>query len=214
VTAFPGSPRVLKAGLVLVDPDTHALQRVIVLQYNPDQITRTLQVKKAGEGADRSQLLRLIAPPVEEIKLDAEVDATDQLEAGDSTVQDIGLQGVLAALETTIYPTVAQLRANDQLAARGTLEIAPMETGLMLLVLNRRRIVPVTVTSLSITEEAFDPSLNPIRAKISLGLRVLSVYDLGFPRGSLYLVYQQEKERLAAGFGVGTLAALGQTRIV
>lgn len=214
MSSFPGSPRVLKAGLVLVDPDTHALQRMIVLQYNPDSLTRTLQVKGAGDQADRSQILRLVAPPTEEIKLEAEIDAADQLEAGDATATDVGLQAVLAALETTIYPTLQQLRDNDQLAARGTLEIAPMETALMLFVWSRQRIVPVRLSSLSITEEAFDPQLNPIRAKVSLGLRVLNVYDLGFPRGSLYLVYQQEKERLASLFGSGSLASLGTTRIV
>lgn len=214
MSGFVGSPRVLKAGLVLVDPDTHALQRVITLQYNPDSLTRTLQVKGTGDNADRSQQLRLVAPPTEELKLEAEIDAADQLEAGDTTVQQIGLQAVLAALETTIYPTLQQLRDNDQLAARGTLEIAPMETALMLFVWSRERIVPVRMTSLSITEEAFDPNLNPIRAKVSLGLRVLNVYDLGFPRGSLYLVYQQEKERLAAVLGTGALTSLGATRIV
>ena len=55
------------------------------------------------------------------------------------------------------------------------------------------------ITDLEVTEEAFDPRLNPIRAKVSLGMRVLSVSDVSFlsPAGALYMVYQIEKEALA-----------------
>jgi len=62
-----------------------------------------------------------------------------------------------------------------------------------------------------VTEEGFDPALNPIRARVSLGMRVLSVDDLGFDAkgGSLYLIYQQQKERFAAQGGSATLGQLG-----
>ena len=62
----------------------------------------------------------------------------------------------------------------------GTLEIVPAEAPLTLFVWSKNRMLPVRITEFSITEEAFDPALNPIRAKVSLGLRVLSVNDLGF----------------------------------
>ena len=67
------------------------------------------------------------------------------------------------------------------------------------------------ITDFSITEEAFDPALNPIRAKVSLGMRVLSVDDLGFDSkgGSLFMSYQQQKEQLAAGAARATLSTLG-----
>jgi hypothetical protein len=42
MTTFPNSPRLLKGGIVLIDPDTSAVVRVIALQYNPDTLTRTL----------------------------------------------------------------------------------------------------------------------------------------------------------------------------
>ena len=45
--------------------------------------------------------------------------------------------------------------------------IVPMESSLSLFVWSKDRIVPVRVTDFSITEEAFDPALNPIRAKVS-----------------------------------------------
>src|SRR5215831_19088734 len=102
MTSFPGSPRVLKGGLVLLDPNTFAVMPngIIALQYNPDTLTRTLKVKGATEGGDRSEALRLTGPPVETIKLDAEIDATDQLELADqnpATVQ-FGIFPQLAAL--------------------------------------------------------------------------------------------------------------------
>lgn len=214
MSAFPDSPRLVKGGLVLTDPTTGAVIRVIALQYNPDTLTRTLQVQGVGENGDRSEALRLKAPPVETIKLDAEIDATDQLEIGDPTTRDNGITPILAALETTIYPTTRQLQYNDSLASAGTLEILPMEAPLMLFVWGRTRIVPVRITDLSITEEAFDPALKPLRAKVSLGLRVLTIFDLGFSHrgGSFYMAYQREKERQAQ-LATTALAALGLTRI-
>ena len=76
---------------------------------------------------------------------------------------------------------------------------------------SRHRILPVRITECSITEEAFDPALNPIRAKVSLGLRVLSVDDLGFSHkgGSLFLGYLKNKEQLAQKFAGGTPGQLG-----
>jgi len=212
---FPGSPRVLKGGIVLLDPDTFTVlpNGVIVLQYNPDTLSRTLKIKGAEEGGDRSEALRLTGPPVETIKLDAEIDATDQLEFPEqnpNTVQ-FGIVPQLAALETLVYPLSTTLQANFNLAQQGTLEIMPMQAPLSLFVWSANRIVPVRLTDFSITEEAFDPTLNPIRAKVSLGMRVLTIDDLYFTDkgGSLYMAYQKQKESLAKLNQPGTLATLG-----
>ena len=214
MTSFTGSPRLVKGGIVLIDPETSAVQRIITLQYNPDTLTRTLQVQGVGgEGGDRSEALRLKGPPVETLKLDAELDATDQLEFPDQNKNTVeaGIHPELAALETIIYPASSQLLSNNRLAQAGTLEIAPMETALTLFIWSENRILPVRLTDFSVTEEAFDTNLNPIRAKVSLGMRVLSVDDLGFDHkgGSLYMSYHQNKERLAGMFTGGVLSALG-----
>lgn len=213
MSTFPNSPRLIKGGLVLLEPESGAVQRLITLQYNPDTLTRTLQIKAPSEGGDRSETLRLTGPPVETIKLDAEIDATDQLEFPDQNpnAAQLGIQPQLAALETIVYPTSSQIQQNTGLAQSGTLEIIPAEAPLTVFVWSKNRILPVRLTELSITEEAFDPALNPIRAKVSLGLRVLSVNDLppshkGF---SLFMSYQQQKERLAAKSQGGGLSALG-----
>ena len=212
MTTFPGSPPLLKAGLVLVDPASGAVRRVIALQYTPDTLTRTLQPQGVGgTSQNRSEALRLKGPPIETIKLDAEIDATDQLELGSGSAVEVGIADQLAALETIVYPAADALVANDALQAAGTLEIAPMESPLVLFVWGRNRVVPVRITDFSITEEAFDTALNPIRAKVSLGLRVLSVDDLGFDHrgGNVFLVYQRAKERLAGGAPARPLGALG-----
>jgi hypothetical protein len=218
MTTFPGAPRVLKGGIVLVEPETGTVARVIVLQYNPDTLTRTLQPRStAAEAGDRLEALRLTGPPVETFKLDAELDATDQLEFPDQhpNAVESGIQPQLAVLETLVYPLSSVLQQNDQLARAGTLEIAPIESQLTLLVWSKNRILPVRLTDFSITEEQFDTLLNPIRAKVSLGMRVLSINDLNFEhRGaSLYMAYQQQKERLAGMSERGTLATLGISRI-
>lgn len=213
MTTFPGSPRLIKGGIVMIDPETSAVQRIITLQYNPETLTRTLQVQGGGEGGGRSGALRLTGPPVETLKLDAEIDATDQLEFPDQnpTATQVGIHTQLAALETIIYPKSSQLLLNNSLAQSGTLEIAPMETPLTLFIWSKNRILPVRLTEFSITEEAFDPALNPIRAKVSLGMRVLSVDDLGFTHkgGSIFMAYLQQKERLADMSQGGVMSALG-----
>jgi hypothetical protein len=216
MTTFPGSPRLIKGGIVLIDSGTSAVQRVIVLQYSPDTLSRSFQVQAIGDSGDRSDALRLKGAPVETIKLEAEIDATDQLEFPDQNLVAtlFGIFPQLAALETLIYPTSLQLNNSNRLAKMGTLEIVPMETPLALFVWSKTRILPVRVTELSVTEEAFDPNLNPIRAKVSLGLRVLSVNDLGFDHkgGGLFMNYLQQKENFMAMNG-GILNALGITGI-
>lgn len=212
MSAFPGSPQLLKGGIVLLNPDTGQPVQIIALQYNPDTLTRTLQAQGIGpEPGDRLEALRLKAPPIETIKLEAEIDATDLMEKADSTTSQLGIFPQMAALETMVYPTSQQLQANDSQSQMGTLEIAPMEAPLALFVWSQMRVLPVRVTDFSITEEAFDANLNPIRAKVSLGMRVLTVNDLGFAHkgGNLFMTYLQQKEQLVSKAPMGTLSALG-----
>ncbi len=216
MSSFPGSPRLLKGGLVLIDPDTSQVLRIITLQYNPDTLTRTLQIRGVGqETGDRTEALRLKGPPAETIKVEAEIDATDQLELADSQTTQVGIHPQLAALETIVYPDSTQLQANNTEASFGTLEIAPLESPLTLFVWSKTRVLPVRLTEFSITEEAFDVNLNPIRAKVSLGMRVLTVDDVGFDHkaGSLFMSYLQQKEQLARRNNGGTLGGLGLTGI-
>jgi hypothetical protein len=213
--ASPTSPRLVKGGIVTLDPDTSVIQGVIALQYNPDSLSRTLQIQAMPGGQDgvRVDALRLRGPAVETIKLEAELDATDQLEVPNQFPLAVkyGLHPQLAQLEMLVNPTVETLMADDNLANAGTLEIVPLEQPLTLFVWSISRVIPVRLTDFSITEEAFDTQLNPIRAKVSLGLRVLSVDDLGFahPGGRLFMSYLTNKEALAAQAPTAALTVLG-----
>jgi len=211
MTGLSRSPRILKGGLVLMDRASGKILRTIVLQYNPEMLTRSLTVRGAGDDSDPVEALRLAGPPIETISLEAMLDATDGLEEADPVIGKVGVAADIAALETVIAPTTATLAAQDALAGRGAIEILPAVAPLVLFVWGAKRIVPVRITEFSVTEEAFDPALNPIRARISLGLRALTVNDLSYGSrgGALSLVQLRMKETLAAQARGGGLAALG-----
>lgn len=208
----PPQPRLIKGGIVVLSD----VQRVIALQYNPDSLSRTLQAQTAGgEGQDgRAEPMRFKGPPVETIKLEAEIDAADQMEKGDKIVGQWGILPQLSALESLVYPSTQQLIDTHNKASSGVLEIAPVLAPLALFVWSEKRVVPVKITDFSVTEEAFDPKLNPLRAKVHLGMRVLTAVELGFDSkgGSLYMEYQRQKERAAAQMHIA-LATLGIQRI-
>jgi len=205
------SPRLVKAGLVVADADKGSVIRVIPLQYNPTRLSRSFSLKTLGDHADRSEALRLTGPPIETITLEASIDAIDALERGDKDAAANGIGGYLAALELLTTPASAQLLAADRASQQGVLEILPMPQPLTLLVWGKSRIVPVRINSLSVTEEAFDPALNPIRATVSLALRVLTVDDLGFAArgGQIFLNHLVVKEQLARKLPASSLDTLG-----
>lgn len=198
-----------------MDIDTSVVKSVIALQYNPDSLSRTLQIQAVQGAQDgvRVDALRLRGPAVETIKIDAELDATDQLEFPKQfpVTAQFGLHPQLAQLEMLVNPTVNTLMADDSMAEAGRLEIIPLEQPLTLFVWSKSRVVPVRLTDFSITEEAFDPNLNPIRAKVSLGMRVLSVDDVGFthPGGHIFLSYLTSKQQLASKTTSVALSVLG-----
>lgn len=202
---------------MIINPVSGAVERIISLQYNPDNLTRSFQVQ--GLDSDQGQFseaLRIKGPPVETLKLDAELDATDMLESADSNTLESGLHAQLAALETIIYPKSSQLTANNKLANSGSLEIIPMEMPITLFIWNKNRILPVRITEFSITEEAFDVNLNPIRARISLGMKVLNADNLGFDNkgNAIFMNYLQNKEKLAGKAPGSSLSTLGINKII
>ena len=209
MTTFPNAPRVLKGALVAVDPNI-PVPSVIVFQYNPDTLTRTLKPRSPGGEGARAEAQRLSGPPEETIKVDVAIDATDQLERGDGIATSMGIYPQLSALEMLVYPRSALVIANTALLAAGTIEVIPPTAPLTLFIWGANRILPVRVTEFSITEEAHDPALNPIRALVSLGLQVLSYNDLSItsPGYYMFLAHQVVKEAMGALGTVSDLAAV------
>ena len=202
MSGFPGSPKTLKGGFVEMDSDGRKVLRTIAFQYNPDTLSRTLTPRSAkADSGDRIEGLRLVGPPAETMKIDIELDATDRLERPDDnpgTVAD-GIGPELADLEMMISPGSADFEAANRLALTGTIEVLPLPSPMLLLVLGANRTLPVRINDFSIVEEAFDVNLNPIRARISLGLRLLSIDDLayGSKGAELFMVALKRREKLS-----------------
>ena len=212
MSSFSGSPKLIKGGLVVLDVATGAVKRTIALQYNPDTLTRSYQVQGVGGegGGERAQPFRFKGPAVESIKLEAEIDATDFLERPEQNANAVqfGIAPQIAALEGLVNRELLALNEQSQ---SGTLEILPPEAPLVLFIWSASRVVPVRVTEFSVTEEAFDVALNPIRAKVSLGLRVMTTDDLGFDArgGGIFLNHLRTREALARRTGAASLQSLG-----
>ncbi len=204
MTTFPGSPRLLKGAVVGIDP-VMPVPTVVIFQYNPDTMTRTLQADAVSGDADRGEALRLKGPPRETIRVEVEIDAADQLEKAEFPATGMGVYPALSALEMLLYPKSLNMILNNVLTNAGMVEIVPQEAPLILFAWGLKRVLPVRLTELTITEEAYDPTLNPIRAKVTLGMRVLNYNDLGFthPGGVIFLAHQIAKETMSI---IGTAA--------
>jgi len=209
MSSFPGSPRLQKGAIVGIDP-VQPVPNIVIFQYNPDAMTRTLQASTAGGDTDRGEALHLKGPPQEMIRLEIEIDATDQLEQGQFPATGMGIYPVLSSLELFLYPKSSQVIANEVLMNLGMIEIVPPEAPLTLFAWGFKRVLPVRLTELSITEEAFDPALNPIRARVTLGMRVLNYNDLGLahPGGVMFMAHQIMKETMGIIGSAANIPAL------
>lgn len=206
----PIAPRLLKGALVGLDP-LNPLASVVVFQYNPDTLTRRLEARAVGQEGDRGEAFRLTGPPKETITLSIEIDATDHLEQANPLALTTGIHPTLAALEMMLYPKSALVIANTVLSLIGTVEVIPTEAPMTLFVWGPARVLPVRLTSFSITEEAYDQLLNPLRAKVELSLSVLSYHDLKLtsPGHALFLAHHIAKEVLATTNVVNSALNIG-----
>jgi hypothetical protein len=207
----PISPRLLKGAIIGIDV-ANPLASIAIFQYNPDTLTRTLQAQTTGsESGSRSEPQRLKGPPTEIIRLDVEIDATDQLDSGNPLAATLGIYPQLAALEMLLYPKMLSVLTNSALLTTGMLEVVPVEGPFTLFIWGPQRVVPVRLTDFSITEEAYDTLLNPIRAKVTLGLRILNYNDfpVTHPGFAMFMVHQGVKEVMSVIGSVGNVASFG-----
>jgi hypothetical protein len=198
-------PRARRGAIVALDP-ANPLASVILFQYNPARLQRTLTPRIAGDGAEPSEALRLSGPPRESIMLDVEIDAVDQPPPVGRA--DLGLHPTLAALEMLLYPKSATVLSNAVLNRLGVIEVLAAEAPLTLLVWGTKRVVPVRVTAFSVQEDAHDLELNPVRATVSLGVDVLTYQDLspGSLGYGLFIAHQVAKETMATANGMAAAA--------
>lgn len=216
MTTFPGSPKLIKGAIVGIDM-FNPLASVIIFQYNPKTLSRSLAAQTASTEGARSEVLRLSGAPTEEITLDKlEIDAADQLETGDSVAATMGIYPQLSALEMLLYPKSATVIANTILLQAGTIELIQPEAPLTLFIWGVKRVLPVRITDFTISEQEYDPSLNPIRAEISgLSMRVLSYNDFSVthPGYTMFLAHQVIKETMASIGSVSNIADAGSAAV-
>jgi hypothetical protein len=198
--ASPLRPVIHKGALVAYAlPDL--VPTVIIFQYNPETVSRSLQ-PGGSQGGGRGDAQRVNGPPVETISLTVRLDAADQLEApGQNRVTvDNGLHPAIAALEGLMHPAYASVIANQAMALAGSAFILGEQSPVAFLIWGERRVLPVQVAGASFREEAFSPKLDPIRVAAELSLRVLTYRDLDVthPGYWVYLAAFTQKEVLAA----------------
>ncbi len=210
MTGYSRSPRLIKGALIAFRPPV-PIPSVIPFQINPESLSRTVEANSA-EGEGGTETFRLAGAPTETIKVETVFDATDDLERDDDVAKEIGLHPRLAQLETLVYPQAATVIANSILLNVGTVEILPAKGPFTIFIWGKSRILPVKISSLNITEEAYDPNLNPIRAKVAMDLKVLSYSDLKttHPGYAMFLSHQLVKETMAViGQANGLASVLG-----
>jgi hypothetical protein len=209
MTTFPRSPRLIKGAIVGIEK-FNPLASVIIFQYNPETLTRTLTAQPVNKEGGRSEPMILKGPPEETIKFTAEIDATDQLEKADVTAVTMGILPQLAALEMLLYPKSSEIIRNTILKGTGAIEMVPTEAPFTLFIWGWKRVLPVRLTGFTITEKAYDPNLNPILAEVTLDLRVLSYSDLPEKHegGYVFLVHQIAKEAMAVIGSVSNISAV------
>jgi YD repeat-containing protein len=205
---YSRSPRLLKGAIIQFSaPMLVPIPNLIVFQYNPETLTRRLtpwaplERERDEQGelvalTDR-QTAALAQPydPDENLSVELELDATDALEdpGAHPVAAATGVADRVAALEMLLYPPQDSALGNllgvslDVSIGAGGVSVT---TGAAADLVKRRsvpvvlffwgpgRIVPVRITSFAVEEQAFSPVLYPLRARVSLGMRVLDENDL------------------------------------
>ncbi|PTS80560.1 hypothetical protein DBR17_10660 [Sphingomonas sp. HMWF008] len=194
MTPYPNSPQILKAALISLGP-TIPVPRLIMLQYNPAELTRQLHpdFEKTGDTPTGTNLLA--GPAVETIQMTARISAVDQLESNDATAMAFGIHPQLATLEMMLFPTTSSIVQGLAQMMLGVLEIVPPESPLTIFVWGPQRVLPVQITSYSVTETMHDTRLNPIDASVTMDMKVLTYQDFSPEQTGFYLYLANLAER-------------------
>lgn len=197
--SYPNNPKILKAALISMSV-TNPVPQMIVLQYNPAELSRQLEpdFEKTGDTPTGTNLLA--GPATETIQMTARISAVDQLQASDATAMAFGIYPQLATLELMLFPSATSIIQGLTEMALGVLEIIPPETPLTVFVWGPQRVLPVQITSYSVSETMHDTRLNPIDAEVTMAMKVLTYQDFGPTQTGfyLYLANLAERELMAA----------------
>jgi len=176
------------------------LPDIIVFQYNPAELTRSLQQKRAttpgaGEPTE-TEPYRVDGPPAETIALKAEFDGDDLSMDGNVVTPLVGVRASLASLELLLYAK-DQNNVFSMLAGASSQGVQPDEMPLVIFVWGPGRVLPVRLTAMTIREQEFDNLLNPIRAEVELTLEILKRLPVGDPGRGVY-DYTEKQMRIVS----------------
>lgn len=183
---FTRSPKLLKGALVeLSEPFLGPVPNIIVFQYNPETMTRTLTPwsagsTKAGSAGKEEESRSQPFDPGEKFSLNLLLDAADALEEPEKHPVAVisGVADRVSALEMLLYPAKESFLGEFFGSLAGTVDVVPRGTvPVVLFVWGPGRIVPVRLTSFSVDEQLYSPTLYPIRAKVTVGLQVLTSFS-------------------------------------
>lgn len=173
---------------------------IIVFQYNPGELSRTLSQKRVAAcgGGDPSQAepFRIDGPPSETITLKAEFNGDDMAMDGNPIAPLVGVRPALGALEMLLYAKGEQALSSI-LRSPGSLTTPPDELPLVIFAWGPGRVLPVRLTGLTVREQEFDRLLNPIRAEVDLSLEVLKRLPGDHPARGIY-DYTEKQMRVVA----------------
>lgn len=207
-SGYSRSPKLLKGALIQFSaPMLVPIPNIIIFQYNPETMTRTLKpwsvARTEAEGSDAKKLETLLAQPYdpqESFSLTLELDAADALEFPESHPVAVvsGVADRVAAMEMLLYPPGdsalggllnvsvdvsigaggISASANTGASAEAFRKAKRKQVPIVLFFWGPGRIVPVRLTSFQVEEQAFSPLLYPIRAKVTLGLTIVNPADI------------------------------------
>ena len=178
----PISPRVVKGAFVQIIRDiVGVIPNVVPFQYNPEKLSRSLTPWNPFEvdQANRGSRAPTVQPytPKEAFNLVLDLDATDELEAGNPFAGRVGISDRLAALKKLTQPSrglFGDLVASAQALAGSGSNVERPTVPILLFVWGPGRVLPVRITSFAVEETLFSPLLFPTQARVTLGLEVLT----------------------------------------
>lgn len=188
-------------GALIINQMPAGLSKTLRFQYNPETIRRELQPQViGGQQGDKSQASYYAGAPTERISLELLLDCTEALGVDPAVDEGEGLLPQLDAFEILLYPGSPKVLANTALLVAGVVEVLPYHAPSVVLVLGRGRSMPVRLTSYSVTEELINRALNPIRARVSLSVDVVTYSDVSplHPDYARFLGHQVRKELRSA----------------
>lgn len=216
-SATPPTPpwqqnQLLKGALVALNPKSPQSKVTVPFQYNPLTLTRTLEPRFYRTGGEEND--RLIAPPNQNLDIDVEIEAVSRTLDGSDDTEQVGVLPHLAALELLIYPNSEEISKAETLGDQGKMQIVTPVDRRTLFIWGPKRVLPVQLTSITVTEELFNYRLSPIKAKVALKMKLITFDQANDSDYSLLLTYVQNMEKLRDGQDPAVVVAGSASQVV